>query len=86
MPDSITKILRERGLERQEVTLRLRYDAKMVKHFCLFCDIRTPLFATQGRVFGLMYGHHIDPTGYVIPIGIPCSRCGTVYFVASMSE
>lgn len=86
MPNSVSKQLREAGIIRQEVTLLLRYEERIVKHYCMFCESRTPLFATQGRAFGVIYGHHIDPLSQTVPIGFHCPKCGAIYFVAALTQ
>ena len=85
MPSSINKQLREAGLERQEVTMTLRFEDHDTKHYCMFCPSRKPLFMARGRVFAVMYGFNVDDHVLVIPVGIQCPECGAVYKIIGLN-
>ena len=86
MPDSPSRQLRLEGREREEVSLIFRYEPLMVKHYCMFCDFRSPIFVLQGRVYGVIYGHHVEPKGAAITMSIPCPHCGSYYYLRALSQ
>lgn len=90
MPDSVNRKLRIQGLERREVTLVLRYEDHDTKHFCLFCQSRSPLFVSRGRALAVIYGNSYGDifalTTLTPTVSFQCKECGTTFQIVSVSQ
>jgi hypothetical protein len=83
---SANRNLRDKGFEKREVSMYLKYEEIVIKYRCMFCTSDEVLFASQGRMFALVYGNFIDDTIMNPPFGVQCKHCGTVYKVSGLNK
>lgn len=86
MSVTISAKLKKAGLERREVSAVLRFETHYTKHYCMFCESKTPLWASQGRIFSLIYGNSVEDEMLTLPISVQCKECGTLYFIRSLNQ
>ena len=85
MPSSINKILRDKGLTPNEVTIHLKYTEQVTQYHCLYCC--KGIFRQQARIINVyLAGEPEQSEIMTVPVSIQCSRCGTRYNLSTMNQ